>query len=185
MAKLIYGSIMSLDGCTEDAGGGFDWGEPSDEVFAAITEMMRSAGTYLYGRRMYETLAVWETDPSFAEQSELLAAYAEVWQAAEKVVYSTTLAEPVTARTRIERRFEPDAVRDLVASASSDVLIGGPTLAGQAFDAGLVDEVQLYVAPVVLAGGKPALAGSVPVTLDLLDERRFDDGVVHLRYRVT
>src|SRR5215471_17333344 len=124
MAKLIYASNMSLDGCTEDERGGFDWAPPDDDVFVSITEVMRAAGTYLYGRRMYETLAVWETDPAVADQSELTADYARVWQAANKVVYSSTLAAPSTANTRLERRFDADAVRELKARASRDLLVG-------------------------------------------------------------
>lgn len=184
MAKLIYGSNMSLDGCTEDAEGGFDWAPPDDEVFAVITGLMASAGTYLYGRRMYETLAVWETDPALGAHSDLHGAYAEVWQAADKVVYSTTLDDVATSRTRLERRFDPAAVRDLKASSGTDLLVGGPTLAAQAFAAGLVDECQLFVWPFLLGGGRPALPTDVHADLELEDERRIGDGVVHLRYRV-
>jgi dihydrofolate reductase len=137
MAKLIYGSNMSL-GCTEDERGAFDWAPPDDDVFVFITELMRSAGTYLYGRRMYETLAVWETDATRANQSDLMAEYASAWQAADKVVYSSTLAAPRTANTRLERHFDPSAVRDLKAAASRDLLVGGPNLAAQALVAGLV-----------------------------------------------
>lgn len=184
MAKLIYGSNTSLDGCTEDADGAFDWSPPDDDVFAAITELMRSAGTYLYGRRMYEVMAVWETDPTLAERSDLTAEYARVWQAADKVVFSTTLTEVSTARTRLERRFDPDAVRELKATAGHDLLVGGPTLAAQAFEAGMVDECHLYVWPMLLGGGKPALPTTVRADLELLDEHRFASGVVSLRYRV-
>ena len=139
MAKLIYASNMSLDGCTEDERGAFDWAPPDDEVFVFITKLMGSAGTYLYGRRMYETLAVWETDSTLAAQSDLMADYASAWQAADKVVYSSTLAAPLTANTRLERRFDPRAVHDLKAAASRDLLVGGPNLAVQALVAGLVD----------------------------------------------
>ena len=184
MAKLIYGSNMSLDGCTEDARGAFDWAPPDDEVFVFITGLMRSAGTYLYGRRMYETLAVWETDPDLAAHSDLTADYARAWQAADKVVYSSTLAAPTTSNTRLERHFDPSAVRDLKAAAGSDLLVGGPNLAAQAFEAGLVDEVVLFVWPVVLGGSNPALATDQRIDLDLVDEHRFANGVVHLRYRV-
>jgi dihydrofolate reductase len=183
MAKLIYASNVSLDGCTEDAHGGLDWGPPDDEVFAGITELMRSAGTYLYGRRMYESMAVWETDPALGERSGLTRAYADVWQSADKVVYSTTLAAVSTARTRLERRFEADAVRDLKDAATTDLLVGGPTLAAQALHAGLVDECHLFVWPVVLGGRKPALPTDAPIELDLLDERTFGNGVVHQRLR--
>ncbi|WP_192339627.1 dihydrofolate reductase family protein [Streptomyces sp. VITNK9] len=184
MAQLIYASNMSLDGCTEDERGAFDWAPPDDEVFAFITDLMRSAGTYLYGRRMYETLAVWETDPSLAARSDLMADYAGAWQAADKVVYSSTLAEPSTARTSLERRFDPGAVQDLKATASGDLLVGGPNLAAQALAAGLVDEVALFVWPIVLGGRNPALPTDARIDLELVDEHRFGNGVVHLRYRV-
>jgi dihydrofolate reductase len=184
MAKLIYGSNMSLDGCTEDERGGFDWAPPDDHVFAFVTELMRSAGTYLYGRRMYETLAVWETDPNLAAHSDLTAAYASAWQAADKVVYSSTLAAPLTAKTRLERRFDPSAVHDLKAAASRDLLVGGPNLAAQALVAGLVDELVLLVWPVVLGGRNRALPTDTRADLELIDEHRFNSGVVHLRYRL-
>ena len=183
MAKLIYASNMSLDGCTEDERGAFDWAPPDDEVFASITDLMRSAGTYLYGRRMYETMAVWETDPALAEQSDLTGDFANAWQAADKVVYSTTLAAVSTANTRLERRFDPAAIHELKATASRDLTVGGANLATQAFKAGLVDECQLFIWPVVLGGGKPALSTDTRADLELLDERRFGNGVVHLRYR--
>jgi dihydrofolate reductase len=184
MAKLIYASNMSLDGCTEDERGAFDWAPPDDEVFVFITELMGSAGTYLYGRRMYETLAVWETDSTLAAQSELMADYASAWQAADKVVYSSTLAAPLTANTRLERRFDPRAVHDLKAAASRDLLVGGPNLAGQALVAGLVDELALFVWPVVLGGRNPALPTDSRADLELIDEHRFGSGVVYVRYRL-
>jgi dihydrofolate reductase len=184
MARLIYASNVSLDGCTEDERGAFDWAPPDDEVFAFITELMRSAGTYLYGRRMYETMAVWETDSSLAAQSDLTADYAKVWQAADKVVYSSSLAAPSTANTRLERHFDPSAVQDLKAAASRDLLVGGPNVAAQALVAGLVDELQLFVWPVVLGGRKAALPTDMRADLELLDEHRFSNGVVQLRYRL-
>ena len=184
MAKLIYASNLSLDGWTADEHGAFDWAPPDDEVFARITEVMRSAGTYLYGRRMYETMAVWETDAGLAEQSALTARYAGVWQAAAKVVYSSTLAAPYTAHTRLERHFDPRAVRDLKAAASEDLLVGGPNLAAQALSAGLVDELALFVWPIVLGGRTPALPPGLRVALELIDVHRFDSGAVHLRYRL-
>jgi len=184
MAKLIYASNVSLDGCTEDARGAFDWAPPDDEVFASITDVMRSAGTYLYGRRMYDTMAVWETEPALAEQSDLTRDFAHAWQAADKVVYSTTLAAASTANTRLERHFDPGAVHDLKAAAGSDLLVGGPNLAAQAVKAGLVDEFDLFIWPVVLGGSKPALPTDTRAELELLDERRFGNGVVNLRYRV-
>ena len=184
MAKLIYASNMSLDGCTEDERGAFDWAPPDDDVFACTTELMRSAGTYLYGRRMYDTMAVWETDATLAAQSDPMSAFASVWQAADKVVYSSSLAAPSTANTRLERHFDPSAVHDLKAAASRDLLVGGPSLAAQAFKAGLVDECHLLIWPVVLGGGKPALPADTRTDFALLDERRFSNGVVYLRYRL-
>jgi dihydrofolate reductase len=183
MAKLIYVSNVSLDGWTEDEQGAFDWAAPDDEVFAFITDLIRPAGTYLYGRRMYDTMAVWETDASVAAQSDLMREFANVWQRADKVVYSTTLAAAATANTRLERDFVPSAVNELKAAATSDITVGGPTIAAQAFQAGLVDECHLFVWPVVLGGGKPALRSDTRVDLELADERRFDNGVVYLRYR--
>ena len=182
MAKLIYASNMSIDGCTEDEHGRFDWAAPDDDVFASTTELMR-AGTYLYGRRMYETMAVWETDAALAAQSDLMGEFAKVWQAADKVVYSTTLADVPTANTRLERRFDPGAVHELKAAATSDLLVGGPSLAAQALKAGLVDECHLFIWPVVLGGGNPALSADTRTDLALVDERRFGNGVVYLRYR--
>lgn len=184
MAKLIYASNMSLDGCTEDERGALDWAPPDDDVFACITDLMRSAGTYLYGRRMYDALAVWKTDATLANRSDLTADYARAWQAADKVVYSSTLAEPRTAKTRLERHFDPSAVRDLKAAASRDLLVGGPNLAAQALAAGLVDELALVVWPVVLGGRTPALPTDLRVDLKLIDEHRFGSGVVQLRYRL-
>lgn len=184
MAKLIYATIASLDGFTEDKTGSFEWSVPDDELHQYITDLERGIGTHLYGRRMYDTLAVWETDPGLADESPILADYARVWQAADKIVYSRTLESPRTTRTRIERRFDPEAVRRLVSSATQDVGIGGPELAAQAFQAGLVDELHLFVIPVSVGGGKPALPSDLFVKLELLDEHRFGGGVVHLRYRV-
>ncbi len=184
MAKLIYALNMSLDGYTEDEGGGVNWAPPDDEVFAFITELMRSAGTYLYGRRMYDAMAVWETDPTLAAPSDLRADYASVWQAADKVVFSSTLAATFTANTRLERHFDPNAVREMKAGASRDLIVGGPNLAAQALVAGLVEEIQLFVWPVVLGGRNPALSTEVRVGLELVDEHRFSNGVVQLRYVV-
>ena len=183
MVKLIYASNVSLDGYTEDAHGAVDWAPPDDDVFAFITDLMGSAGTYLYGRRMYESMAVWETEPALAEQSDLMGAFAHTWQAADKVVYSTTLADVWTTKTRLERNFDPDAVRDLKAAATTDLLVGGPNLAAQAMKAGLVDECHLIVWPVVLGGRKPALQTDTRVDLEFVDEHRFGNGVVRLRYR--
>jgi dihydrofolate reductase len=184
MAKLIYVSNVSLNGYTEDERGSFDWSAPDDELFAFITDLVRPVGTYLYGRRMYDTMALWETDPALATQSELMADFADVWQGAEKVVYSTSLAGTSTAKTRLERTFDPASVRDMKASASSDLTIGGPHLAAQALKAGLVDECHLLIHPVLMGGGKPALPSDTRADLELLDDRRLGNGVVYLRYRV-
>ncbi len=184
MAKLIYASNVSLDGWTEDAAGGFAWAPPDDDVFRSITELMGSCGTYLYGRRMYEVLAVWETDPALAAASDLTAAYARAWGAADKVVFSSSLAEPVTSRTRVERSFDAGMVRTLKERQAADLLVGGPHLAGQALDAGLVDEIVLYVWPVVLGGTNAAVQATERLDLDLVDEHRFANGVVRLQHRV-
>jgi len=183
MAKLIYVSNVSLDGYIEDEHGSLDWTESDDEVFAFITDLVRSVGTSLYGRRLYESMAVWETDPALAAQSELTADFANVWEAADKVVYSTTLEAVSTAKTRLERSFDPDSVRDMKASATSDLTVGGANLAAHAFKAGLVDECQLFIHPVLVGGGKPALPSGTRAELELLDERRFRNGVIYLRYR--
>ena len=183
MAKLIYVTNMSLDGYIEDERGVFDLFTPDDDVFASTTGLLRTVGTFLYGRRLYETMAVWETDPALAAQSDLMADFATAWQAASKVVYSTTLAAVATANTRLERDFDPTAVRELKATASSDLTVGGANLAAQALKAGLVDECQLLVWPMVVGGGKPAWPTDTRADLELLDERRFGNGVILLRYR--
>src|SRR3954464_8549174 len=183
MTKLIYLTNVSLDGYIEDERGAFDWFPPDDEVFAFTTDLLRSVGTLLYGRRLYESMAVWETNAALAAQSDLTADFASAWQAANKVVYSTTLTAVSTADTRIERQFDPAAVRELKATASSDLLVGGANLATQAFKAGLVDECHLFVWPVVVGGGKPGLPTGMRTDLELLAERRFGNGVVHLHYR--
>ncbi len=183
MAKLIYLTNVSLDGYIEDDRGGFDWFPPDDEVFAFTTELLRSVGTLLYGRRLYETMAVWETDAALAAQSDLMADFASAWQAANKVVYSTTLASVSTADTRLERHFDPAAVRQLKATAGNDLTVGGANLATQAFKAGLVDEYQLLVWPTFVGGGKPGLPTGIRANLELVDERRFANGVLYLRYR--
>lgn len=184
MAKLIYVANVSLDGFIEDAHGSFEWTAPSDEVFTFITDLVRPVGTWLYGRRLYETMAVWETDPTLAAQSELRADFANVWQTADKIVYSTTLDAVSTANTRLERRFDPDSVRDMKTSAASDLTVGGATLAAHAFNAGLVDECQLFVYPVLIGEGKPAFPSDARVQLELLDEHRFGNGAVNLHYRI-
>ena len=183
MVKLIYIANVSLDGFIEDASGSFEWTAPDEEVFAFITELVRPVGTYLYGRRLYETMAVWETDATLAAQSEPMADFARVWQAADKVVYSTTLQAASTARTRLELSFDPDAVGDMKRSATSDLTVGGANLAAHAFKAGLIDECHLFIRSVVVGGGKPALPRDTRAELELVDERRFASGVVYLRYR--
>ena len=185
MAKLIYLINVSLDGFIEDEHGNFAWTEPDDETFAFITDLVRPVGTYLYGRRLYDLMAVWETDPDLAAQSELRADFANVWQAADKVVYSTTLDAVSTAKTRLEHDFDPASVREMKASATSDFTVGGAHLAAQAFKAGLVDECHLFIHPVLLGGGKPALPSGVRVELELLDDRDLRTGVVYLRYRIS
>ena len=184
MARLIYIANVSLDGYIEDEQGSFEWTAPDDELFVFITGLLRPVGTYLYGRRMYDTMAVWETDPAVAGQSELMAGFAQVWQAADKIVYSTTLDAVATAKTRLERSFDAASVRALKASATSDVTVGGPHLAAHAFKAGLVDECHLFVRPVLVGGGKPALPSGVRTDLELLDDRQLSHGVVYLRYGV-
>jgi dihydrofolate reductase len=183
MAKLLYVMNASLDGYIADEDGKFDWGAPGEEYYFFINDLLRPVGTYLYGRRLYELMAVWETDPAAAAQSPGAREFAEIWQSADKVVYSRTLAASSTTRTRIERDFDPDAVRQLTAAAERDLTVGGPTLGAQAIGAGLVDEVQLFVWPVVVGGGKPFLPDKARLQLELLDERRFGSGVVYLRYR--
>ena len=185
MASLLYSTNVSLDGFIEDTAGDFGFSEPSDDVHAFVNDRLRDVGTHLYGRLLYETMAVWETDPSFAEESAVMRDFAAIWQAADKVVYSTTLPDVVTGRTRLERAFVADEVRALKGSADRDLIVGGAELAGQALRDGLVDEVHLYVSPVVLGGGKPALPPGVRLGLELLDEHRFGSGTVYLRYAVS
>jgi dihydrofolate reductase len=183
MAKLIYSAITSLDGYIEDEGGKFDWAEPDEEVHAFVNDLERPVGTYLYGRRLYETMVGWETEPSFAQLSPVARDYAEIWKAADKIVYSRTLETVSTERTRIEREFDADAVRRLKAAAGSDLAVGGAALAAEAFRAGLVDECHLFLAPILVGGGKRSLPDDLRLGLELLDERRFGNGMVYLRYR--
>ena len=185
MAKLVYTAITSLDGYVADEDGKFDWAAPDEEVHAFVNDLERSIGTYLYGRRLYDTMLVWETVPSGADQQPVVRDYAEIWRSADKIVYSTTMQSASSARTRIERQFEPDAVRQIKASAGRDVSVGGAHLAGEAIRAGLVNECHLFVTPVIVGGGTQALPDHVRVGLELLDERRFGNGVVHLHYRTT
>jgi dihydrofolate reductase len=184
MAKLIYSAIASLDGYIADAEGNFQWAAPDEEVHAFVNELERPVGTYLYGRRMYETMAVWDDSAAVAGWSAASQGFAAIWQAAEKVVYSRTLETASTRRTRIERHFDPEAVRHLKEAANRDLTIGGAEIAGQALAAGVVDEVQLFLTPILVGGGSRALPDGVRVALTLLDERRFGSGVVYVHYRV-
>lgn len=183
MAKLIYSAIGSLDGYVEDASGKFEWAAPDEEVHAFVNELERPIGTYLYGRRMYETMVFWETVDPDGGWPAVAREFAAIWQAAEKVVYSRTLETVSSARTRIERELDPDAIERMKQSSGSDISIGGAELAGQAIAAGLVDELQLLLVPVLVGGGKRALPNDVRARLELLDERRFQSGAVFLRYR--
>jgi dihydrofolate reductase len=185
MAKLIYSAIQSLDGYIADEDGNFDWAVPDEEVHSFVNDLERPVGTYLYGRRMYEVMVGWETAPTGADQPSFMRDYAQIWQAADKVVYSRTLDTVSSARTRIERRFDPAAVRQLKAAAGRDLTVGGPDLAAEAFKAGLVDECRLFLAPIMVGGGTRALPDKVRLKLGLLEERRFGSGMVHLRYRTT
>jgi dihydrofolate reductase len=184
MAHLIYSAISSLDGYTEDTDGSFEWAMPDEEVHSFVNDLERTVGTYLLGRRMYETMQVWETDPSLASDSPLMRDYAEIWQAADKIVYSRTLTAVSTRKTRLERTFDPEAVRRLKESTSRDISIGGPELAAHAFRAGLIDECQLFLTPILVGGGKSSLPKNARLALELADERRFGNGMVYLHYRV-
>ncbi|MEY9931062.1 dihydrofolate reductase [Catenulispora sp. GP43] len=185
MAKLIYSAIASLDGYVEDAGGAFEWAAPDEEVHAFVNDLERGIGTYLYGRRMYETMRYWETEGAGPDAGPVSSDYARIWRAAEKIVYSRTLASVPTARTRLEREFDVGAVQQLKETSPTDLTIGGAELAGQAIAAGLVDEIQLLLNPILVGGGKAALPQDVRMRLELVDERRFAGGVVFLRYAVT
>ncbi len=183
MAKLIYSAITSLDGYVADEDGNFDWAAPDEEVHTFINNLERPVGTYLYGRRMYEVMVGWETAHTRADQPPFIQDYAAIWQAADKIVYSKTLETLSSARTRVERDFDPEAVRQMKAPTGRDITMGGPDLAAQAIKAGLVDECHLFVTPIVVGGGKQALPDHVRLKLELLDEHRFGNGVVHLHYR--
>jgi dihydrofolate reductase len=180
---MIYSFLVSLDGYVTDRDGKFEWAAPDEEVHAFVNDLQRPVGTYLYGRRLYETMTCWETDPTLAAQSEVMRDFADQWQAAEKIVYSTTLEQASTDRTRIEQSFSPDRVRELKASAGHDLTVGGPELAAHAIKAGLVDEYQLFVVPTATGGGKRLFPDGVGMNLDLLEQRRFGNGMVYLRYR--
>jgi dihydrofolate reductase len=184
MAKLIYSAIASLDGYVADEDGNWDWSMPDAEVHAAVNDQEREIGTYLYGRRMYDVMVFWETMATDGEP-EVMRDYAEIWRGAEKVVFSSTLEAPRSARTRIERAFDPEAIRALKASADRDISVGGPELAAQAIRAGLVDEYHAFLAPIIVGGGTRALPDDARVELELVDERRFASGFVYLHYQVT
>jgi dihydrofolate reductase len=183
VAQLVYSAIASLDGYVADADGNFGWAKPDEEVHSFVNEQERPVGTYLYGRRMYEVMKFWEGDEAVEGQADQMQEYAEIWRAAEKVVYSRTLTGAATTRTRVERDFDPDAVRQMKAGADTDIGIGGPTLAAEAFRTGLVDECHLVLAPVIVGAGTRALPDGVCLDLELVDERRFRNGFVHLHYR--
>ena len=184
MAKLIYAAIASLDGFVEDAHGSFDWAAPDEEVHAFVNDLERPVGTYLYGRRMYETMRFWETAHALPDLTSVSRAYADIWQAADKVVFSRTLPSASSARTRIERDFDPGLVRRLKETAESDLTVGGAELAGHAIRAGLVDELRLLAVPALVGGGKPALPRDVRVDLELTGTRHFASGVVYLAYDI-
>jgi dihydrofolate reductase len=184
MAKLIYSAITSLDGYIADENGNFDWATPDEEVHAFVNDLERPVGTYLFGRRMYEVMVAWETMPTLPDQPTVIRDFADMWHSADKVVFSRTLEAVSSARTRIERDFDPEAVGQMKAQAASDISMGGPGLAAQALKAGLVDECHLFLTPVIVGGGTPSLPSNVRLQLELLDERRFGDGVVYLRYRI-
>jgi dihydrofolate reductase len=184
VARLIYSAIASLDGYVEDASGAFDWAAPDEEVHSFVNDLQRPVGTYLYGRRLYETMAYWETGGTGDGASEPERDYAHIWRAADKVVYSRTLVAPTTARTRIERSFDPAEIRRRTHQSERDLSIGGAELAGQALAAGLVDECQVFLGPIAVGGGKPVFPLGLRVRLELLDEHRFTGGTVFLRYAV-
>ena len=185
MAKLIYSAITSLDGYVADEEDNFDWAAPDQEVHTFVNDLERSIGTHLFGRRMYETMVYWETAHTLPAQPAFARDFAELWQMADKIVYSKTLETVSSARTRIERGFDAEAIRQMKSTARSDISVGGPDLAAQAIKAGLVDEFHLFVAPIVVGGGKRSLPNNATVKLELLHERRFGSGMVHLHYRTT
>jgi dihydrofolate reductase len=184
MGRLLYSAIASLDGYVADEEGGWEWSHPDEEIHQFVNDLTRPAGTHLYGRRMYEVLVAWERPEDFDDQPPVILDFAAIWQGADKVVYSRTLEEVASARTRIEREFDPEAVRRMKAEADRDLTIAGPELAGRAFAAGLVDEVHLVLAPVIVGGGKPALPSGLRVDLELGEQRRFGNGTIYLRYDV-
>jgi dihydrofolate reductase len=184
VARLFYTALASLDGYIEDANGKFGWAEPDEEVHRFVNDLERPIGTYLYGRRMYEVMGDWETPDPSIEETPYRQDFASIWRAADKIVYSKTLREAPTDKTRIERDFDRGAVRRLKERSEADLSVSGPGLAAHAFAAGLVDECRLFLVPVIVGGGKRALPADVRLALELLDERSFDNGTVHLHYRV-
>jgi dihydrofolate reductase len=183
MARLIYSAIASADGYTEDAAGSFEWAAPGEDLLRFVNDLERPVGTYLYGRRMYETMLYWETAHAVPGQPSSVRDFTGIWQAADKIVFSKTLESVSSARTRIERDFDPGMVRQLKSATGHDLTVGGADLAGQAITAGLVDELQLFLVPIVVGGGKRALPNRVRSDLELLDTQRFASGAVYLRYR--
>ena len=184
MSTLIYSAITSLDGYVADTEGTFDWAAPDEEVHAFVNDLERPIGTYLYGRRMYDTMVYWETAHTLADQRDVFRDFTEIWQAADKIVYSRTLEAVSSARTRIERAFDPQTIRQMKARAGRDITVGGPHLAAQAITTGLVDELQLFLTPIVVGDGNRSLPTNVRLHLELLDEHRFGNGVVYLHYRI-
>ncbi len=183
MANLIYSAISSLDGYIEDLDGNFEWAMPDEEAHSFMNNLERAAGTYLYGRRMYEIMMVWETDPNLIAESPITRDFAETWQAANKIVYSKTLETVSTRRTQLERTFDPEAIRHLKETVEDNIIIAGPGLAAHAFRAGLIDECHLFLVPILVGGGKSALPDNLRLELELLEERRFGNGMVYLHYR--
>jgi dihydrofolate reductase len=184
MAKLIFAAITSLDGYVADADGNFDWSMPSEEVHRFVNNLEAGIGTYLYGRRMYEVMRYWETASTGNGEQSAEQEFAKLWQRADKIIYSGSLDEVSTASTRLEREFDAEAIRQMKADVTRDIAVSGPTLAAEALRHGLVDECHLFLSPIVVGGGTPALPDNVWLQLQLLDERRFDNGVVYLHYRV-
>ena len=184
MANLIYAAITSLDGYIADENGNFDWGEPDEEVHTFVNDLERSIGTYLYGRRLYEVMVYWETMHTQPDLPDYILEYSEIWRGTDKIVYSKTLENASSARTRIEREFDAEAVRKMKAQVERDISVGGSELAAQALKAGVVDEIHRFVSPVVVGGGKQSLPDHVRLDLELLDEHRFGTGIVHLHYRI-
>ena len=184
MAKLTYLMIQSLDGYIEDEHGNFDWAMPDEQVHAFVNNLMRPVGIYLFGRRMYEVMTAWETMHEVPNQPQVIYDFAEMWQSAEKIVFSSTLDRVSTAKTRLVRQFDPESIRELKAAAQNDIGIGGPHLAAQAFEAGLVDECHLFLVPIMVGGGKPSLPVNLRLPLELLDTHRFENGMLFLKYRV-